>query len=175
MLEHQSLLVRPWTWPAKPPPGRQAREAGPGAVRAILDQDTGWQLGLARWQLPARSPWLAWLSRPLLTVHEIDDEPLVFTVRRLWALTPRWEVCDADGHSIAVVRRGWVLDRFGGCLAWIEPVPEADGFRFHGRDGRELAELNRSGNDLRVRFADDLFGEPFVKMALLAAVLCGAH
>jgi hypothetical protein len=127
-------------------------------------------LGVARRQ-PLRKPFgLPWLSRQTLTVHEADDEPLVFSLRQLWAFAPSWEVCDADGHRVGLVRRGWVLDRFGQCLAWVDET-HPDRLRFHGRDGRELARITGSGDDRELTFGDELRGEPFIKMALLAAVL----
>ena len=160
MLEHPSLLLRPGS-------------PGPGETRTLVDPATGRLVGVARWQLPARRLWFPWFSGPVLTVHEADDEPLVFTVRRRGVLRPRWEVGDADGHRVALVWPGWVLDRFGDCLAWVDHAPNG-GARFHGRDGREVAWLDWSGEDLRLTFAPELQGEPFIKMALLAAALTGA-
>src|SRR5262249_55808233 len=88
MLEYQTLLIRPWVPPAAP---------GPGSTRGLVDPAPAQAVGVVRWHPPPRS-WLAWLARPMLTVHETDDEPLVFTVRQRWALMPSWEVRDADGH-----------------------------------------------------------------------------
>jgi hypothetical protein len=168
MLEHPALLIRPWTVPAA---ARPDGGPGPGSTRDLLDT-AGRPVGVARWQLAPADAWLPWLVRPTLTVHETDDEPLVFIVRRLWALTPSWEVCDADGNRVALLRRDWVWDRYGDCLAWLDRGA-ADGCRFHGRDGRELAYLSWASEDLRLEFGAELGDEPFVKMALLAAVLSG--
>lgn len=156
------MLLRPWAPPAPP---------GPGSTRDILHPISRRPVGIARWQQP-ESSWLGWFSRPSFSVHETDDEPLVFTVRRLWGLTPSWEVCDADGHRVALVRPGWVWDRYGDCLAWLDRAA-ADALRFCGRDGRELARLSREGEGLRLEFVPELHGEPFLKMALLGAALSG--
>jgi hypothetical protein len=160
MLEQQTLLLRPWA------PGPRPED---GPRRRVLDADTVTPLGSVR-QGPAAAGWAGWLLPPVLRVHEADDEPLLCTLQRFWYLGTLWEVREADGHLIATVRRRRVDDRGGRRLA----VPEAgpDGVvRFRGRSGAVLAEAAVSGGDARLTFAERLAGEPFVKMALLAAAL----
>src|SRR6266851_3937298 len=112
MLEHPNLLVRP-------------NDTG----WDIVEPDTGRLLGKARRRL-VRSAWgLKWLKRATVDVLEAEDEPLVFTVRRLWGFSPRWEICDADGHRVALVRHARILDAFGQPWAMIESTPEGVYFR----------------------------------------------
>jgi hypothetical protein len=164
MLEHQEFLVRP-----PMPEDRLDGETCSVPACAIVEPTAGRPLGFARWHFPAPRSWLSWLSRPVLMVHEAEDEPLVFTIQPLLGLTARWEVCDSDGHRIAIVRRKWVLDRFGDCLAWIQQMREGE--RFRGREGQELASTRRSGAECLLRFTAELRDEPFVKMAILGAAL----
>src|SRR5438105_1935414 len=41
--------------------------------------------------------WLRWWSTPL-AVHEVEEEPVVFRVRRRWSFLPRWRVLDAENE-----------------------------------------------------------------------------
>jgi hypothetical protein len=161
MLEQPTLLLHPWS-PA----------SAPGPTRAITDPTDGRLLGTVRWTVPPARSWFGWLRRPTLAVHESEDEPLVFTVRRLWSLAPRWEVSDADGHPVAILRRDWILTCFGDCLAWIQRE-SSHVARFCGPDGREVAQWHLSGGTQRLVFGLDIQEEPFIKMAVLGLVVCG--
>src|SRR5262245_15441402 len=83
MLEHAVLLLRP-----RVASGRREIRAG----------DTGDPAGYARWQNP--EGWRRWLGRGVLEVHELEDEPLLCTVRRCWTLYPWYEVRDAEEHQV---------------------------------------------------------------------------
>jgi hypothetical protein len=165
MLEAQALLLRPW-----------AAGAGPGTAaprRVIADPATGRPLGFARRQPAAVPPWLHWLVPPALEVHEASDEPLLFTVQRFWSLGPFWEVSDADGHRVAVLRRGRVEDRLGRDLAVRARAADGTETWLYGPGGPALATAARTVDGVRLSFTDAVAGEPFVKMALLAAALVG--
>lgn len=157
MLEEQTLLLRPG-------PGGDAR-------RHVLSAATGAPLGFARRRPTPGPAWRRWFAAPVLAVHEAGDEPLLCTVQRFWWFGPFWEVRDADGHRVATVGRDAIADRWerpvavrrrgpGGSVVWARP-----------RDGAELAALVRGPDGVRLRFADDTAGQPFVRMALLAAAL----
>jgi hypothetical protein len=151
MLEHSNVLIR---------------RVGEGWE--ILDPETSRSLGLARCR-PARTSWgVAWLQRATVDVFEADEEPLVFTVRRLWGLSPKWEICDADGNRVALVHRGRILDTFGRHWATIEST--SDGINFCARD-RQFAQARRTTNGLHMSFAPDLHEHPLTKMSLLGAIL----
>jgi hypothetical protein len=173
MLEAQALLLRPWAAAGRPPADRAG--AGPAAPRrrTITDAATGRPLGFACKQPAAVPLWLYWLAAPVLEVHEAGDEPLLFTVHRFWNLGPLWEVRDADGRRVAVVRRGRIEDRLGQSLAVRERATDGTETWLREPGGPALATTARAADDVRLRFVDALAGEPFVKMALLAATLVG--
>src|SRR5690242_8426117 len=98
ILEQTVLLLRPGTAP-------------PAGQRAIQSADGRRALGLAYWRSP-RSPW--WRFRPaVLAVHEDDDQPLLFTVRRRWPIFPTREVRDAEGLRVGWVGPAGARDRLG--------------------------------------------------------------
>jgi hypothetical protein len=153
MLEQRVLLVRP----------------GTASVWAIVDGDNGLPLGFAHWQMETPRSWWRPFNRRVLAVHEQEDEPLLFTVRRAWSLLPRREVRDADGHPVGSLLGRHVQDRFGRPLAALQGDNGRGAFR--SPDQRTLAELTATPAGLRLSFSADIAGEPFIKMLLLAACL----
>ncbi len=154
MLEQRVLLMPP-------------REAA--AMRPILDAESGRRLGFARWP-PVAGSWWRRLAPPVLAVHEEEDEPLVFTIRRTWGLRPWREVRDADGRPVGWLRGGCVADAGGRPVAELTASAGNGGRVFRGRGGRELARLTSGPEGLRLAFSPDV-GDPFLRMLLLAAVL----
>jgi hypothetical protein len=161
MLEEQTLLLRPWT----------GAGAARGARRDVVHPSTGRLLGFARKQSSGLPAWRSWLDVPVVAVHEAEDEPLLCTVQRFWWFGPTWEVREADGHRVAALTREHLTDRWGrplavrrrgqgGAVVWARPAA-----------GSTLALLTPGDGDLLLRFADDIAGQPFAKMALLAAAL----
>jgi hypothetical protein len=136
----------------------------------IADADTHRPLGVARWRPWTGRPWLSWLSQPILDVFETDDEPLVFSVRRLWALSSKWEVRDADGHRVALLRHGLIVDALDQFRARVERSADDSLMQFQGPT-LELAHATWSVEGVRIEFAPQIESEPLIKMALLAAVL----
>ncbi len=90
---------------------------------------------------------------------------MLFTIRRAWGLIPRREVCDADGQPVGTLIGRIVNDRHGRPLAVLE-----NGV-FRDADQNALGELSSTPEGLRLTFGNDIAGEPFVKMLLLAAAL----
>jgi len=151
MLEHSNILIR------------RTAEGW-----EILEPNAGQPLGLARSRQPPSS-WLPiWLQRATIDVFEADEEPLVFTVRRLWAISPKWEISDADGNRVALVQRCRILDAFGRHWATMEST--SDEILFCAGE-RQFAQARRTANELRVSFAPDLQNHPLTKMSLLGAIL----
>jgi hypothetical protein len=150
MLETPILLVRP---------------SDPSGVRAILDTATRKPLGYAR---PGRRPWWG-LGPAVLEVHEQEDEPLLFTLRRGWGLTPRHEVRDAEGTPVGLVDGRFLRDGWGRCVAVGEEGPGGRAFRDAG--GRLLARVARRPDGVEVGFTEAVAADPFAKMMLLAAAL----
>jgi hypothetical protein len=151
MLEYPTLLLPP---------------RGASATQAIVDASTGAPLGRARWR---GGPWWERLLCPTLAVHEHEDEPLLFTVRRCWGLRPRHEVRDAEGRRVGFLQGPRVRNRFGRELAVLRQ--EEGGAAFRTPDGRSLALLTAGPEGVQVAFSTDIDAEPFVKMLLLAAAL----
>jgi hypothetical protein len=151
MLEHRILLLRP-------------RPLVP-RVRDILDGDSGATLGYARLEIEASSWWPRLFGRGVLAVHEQEDEPLLLTIRRAWKLSARRHVYDAEGQPIGDLLGRLIHDRYRRPLAALEHGV------FRAPDRRALAELAATEEGLRLTFHDDIAGEPFVKMLLLAAAL----
>ena len=150
MLEHRVLLLRSCT---------------ASAMQSIVDGDSGVALGFARWVPTVPRAWWRVFGRGVLEVHEQEDEPLLFTVRRAWSLLPRREVRDAEEQTVGVLLGHLIHDRFGRLLAALE-----NGV-FRNPYQRDLAELTATNEGMRLTFGDDIAGEPFVKMLLLAAAL----
>src|SRR6185437_5416973 len=149
MLEHRMLLVRPRT---------------ASAVQTIVDGDSGAPLGFARWEAE-ESAWRRFFGRRLLAVHEHEDEPLLFTLRRAWSLLPRREVRDAEDQPVGSLFGRLIHDRYG------RPLAALQNGLFLSPRRLILAELMSTSEGLRISFSPDIAGQPFVKMLLLAAAL----
>jgi hypothetical protein len=158
MLEHRVLLLCSRT---TSPTG----EMPVPTVQLILDGESGAALGYACWEPETTCSWRRLFGRGVLAVHEQEDEPLLFTVRRAWSLLPRREVRDAEGQPVGTLLARLVHDRHG------HPVAALKDGLFRDRSQRVLAELTPSAEGLRLTFSDDIADEPFVKMLLLAAAL----
>jgi hypothetical protein len=166
MLELPALHIEPWQPALAAVPGRACWH------RTILDQQGGRAVGVVLWQQSVSWKWLRFLWVPFFAVHESDDEPLLFTARRVWSPRPSWEVNDAEQHCVGGLRPPWVVDAEGRTIARIERAAGATGTIFRGPGGEELASLQ--GNEERLlRFGCGVAAEPFVKMLLLAAALTG--
>jgi hypothetical protein len=150
MLEHRILLLHARTTSTR---------------QLIVDADSGAALGYARWERERSRSWRRLLCRRVLAVHEQEDEPLLFTVHRTWTFLPRRDVWDAEGQLVGCLLGRFVQDRHGRLVAALDDGTFRDPFR------RVLAQLAPSAQGLRLTFHDEIAGEPFVKMLLLAAAL----
>jgi hypothetical protein len=150
MLEHRILVVR---------------SRAHSSVQHIVDGESGAALGYARWETEPSPWWRRVFGRGILAVHEQDDEPLLLTINQSWSWPRTRCVCDADGNSVGSLRGRIILDRYGRLLAALE-----NGV-FRSPDQRVLADVVSTADGRRLTFHDDITGEPFVKMLLLAATL----
>jgi hypothetical protein len=182
MLEHRTLLLRPWTAGDPDATERDARaradRLAAGRVRAIHAAETGEGLGHACWRSGGLPAWLSWLSRPVLEVYETEDASLLCTVHRRWGLSPAWGVCDADGHEVGTLwcaggptGRCLLADRWGQGFARIDPPPDGQPGQFLAPAGEAVATLRRAPDGALLTFDPALDPNPFAKMIVLAAAL----
>jgi hypothetical protein len=169
MLEHPSLLILPWAVATGPRPTPSVSRR-----RSILDPDTGRLLGFAG-RRPVRLPWgLRWLARTALEIHETEDESLLFTLCGPWLTLRAWEVFDSEDHLVGSLRGNLVRDRQGRTLAVVQQCPAAT-FRFLTPENVELGSLLPNGRGNRITFSEELVGDPFARMLLLAGGLALTH
>ena len=119
MLEVQRLCLAPWAIvpDGNVPNGRAAH--GSVRQRSISDAASGALLGYACERARPERVWMDWLllRRPVLAVHEKEDDSLLFTLHGgfrlaswLWSrpdgpepfahLSRRWQLRDADGKQV---------------------------------------------------------------------------
>src|SRR5436305_2640865 len=136
MLEHLAL------WLSAPLAGRPPGPAG-GAVRLVLDAASRTPLG----QIVTRPwRWWPWRVRAALSAYEGPDASALFTARRAGWLPHGWDVIDADGHPVALIRGPYLLAPGGGVLGVVSDRP---GGVCVGPGGRELAAWRPGGAGLR--------------------------
>ena len=153
MLETPVLLLRP---------------AVAGQPRVIADAASGKSVGFARSQHDAERGWLGSLLGPIVAVHEQEDEPLLFTVRRCFLWTQR-EVRDAEGERVGYVSARTIRDR--NRLLYAEIRRDADGVAYQCVNGSVLGTARRTPEGLELSFAKVIEADPFAKMLVLAAAL----
>jgi hypothetical protein len=181
MLESSSLLVRP-----------AAEVSATNLVqttRLILDPQTRLVVGRVRRHLPG-SRWRRWLWPTTLAVHEAEDDPLLFTLRRYWWFGSRWCVDDAEGRGVGYIRRRVVAPGQVGPAGsgpgvihevltilhhYVAVYPShsaehAVGY-IRAAEGVELARVLRTADSDQVSFTSVVGENPLLKMLLLAAVL----
>jgi hypothetical protein len=154
LLERKALLLAP-------------RDAS--GRRLLVDPETATPVGFCR-----RRPRVGWFSRfrrQITAVHELLDESLLCSVRRCWSLFSWWEVWDADDHVLGWHGGPLVVSRSGVRVAALEEEAETGAAWFIGPAGVTLARLARQEDDVFLSFSEEVLGQPFVKMLLLAAAL----
>jgi hypothetical protein len=139
-----------------------------GARRDLLAAG-GEPVGFARRQ--RRPWWQRWLPE-VVAVHEMVDEPVVFTIRRGFGLRPSYRLLDAEDELVGTIALPWVLDRWGRPSVELTSLPAGRG-EFRTLAGELLAEWTLAGSVVRLALHDLARGDPFVKMLLLAAMLNG--
>jgi hypothetical protein len=134
----------------------------------ILRACSGEPVGLVR-SRRLRSWWCFWCPAGL-AVHEHDEEPLVFSIRRGLTIPPCREVLDAEGELVGTVAEPWLLDRWKQPLVDIRRLPEGKGV-FMTVPGDELAAWATVGGKFRLEVRELARADPFLKMLILAGLL----
>jgi hypothetical protein len=137
--------------------------------RTIVDPETAAPIGFCQ-----RRPRLGWWSRfarRVMSVHELLDESLLCSVRRCWSLFSWYEVRDADDQVVGWHGGPLVVNRSGRHVAVREEETETGTSWIVGTKGATLARLARQEDDVCLSFTEEVSGQPFVKMLLLAAAL----
>lgn len=169
MLESARLMLRPWV--ASPSPG--AAPVIETWTCSILDVAAQAPLGFARLQTGAGLPWLGWFSRSIMELRETEDESLLAMLHQSWFTATTWQVSEADGHNVGWIRRMSLQDLYGRRFATLLPAQPAQPQQFVAPNGDELGTLQGVAEGTLLTFDLSLENNPFGKMMLLAAALCG--
>lgn len=154
MLEHHALLLLP-------PDAKGSR-----SIRAAKAPSQ--TLGFACRRDP-EGIW-SWLDYPVCEVHEEEDAPLLFTVRRRWTWPARFDVRDAEDVLVGSLVGRFVLNEFNRRIAERRRLSNCL-VALYGPVEEPLATLEAGAAGLRVTFHAETERDPFVKMLLLAAAL----
>jgi hypothetical protein len=168
MLENRDLVLVPWgQWQAR---GISTSADSPAPLWIIQDPAAA-PVGLVR-LLPG-SGLRRWLAGPGLSIHEIEDEPLVFTVRHLWGWFHAWEIRDADDHFVGRVQGFGVqyINSAEGDLVVAATEVTTGVTLFCDHRGLTLAALARLEETLKLTFETELEDRPLVKMLIFGAAL----
>jgi hypothetical protein len=164
MLEHRQLSLQ-----MRSIHGRPAGDASGRVLLDIVEPTSKAPLGTVRSsRLPRR--WWFWPSRECLKVYEHEDEPLLFSVHRLWTWPRAWEIRDADETPVGRIQKGLII-------SWRSPIPEVytstqgNGLLFLSSLGNQLGSLAKEREGCTLTFNEGLREDPFTKMLLLGAAL----
>jgi hypothetical protein len=164
MLEYSRLLLQP-----RKPTNRMAGSPQSFVLGDIKEPTERLPLGTIR-QQRRRLSWLPFHGLPFLAIHEHDDEPLLFTVHRLWTWPRAWEIRDADGTTIGRLRRGVIMP-WQSRITTIFTSHQEQTLVFLTPLGNQLGTLLCEEEDFLLSFAEELREDPLTKMLLLGAVL----
>jgi hypothetical protein len=154
MLETRVLLLHP---------------AISGRRRAIIDAASGEQVGFALTQPDLERGWFGSFLGPQLAIHEQEDEPLLFTMRRCVFRWTQYEVRDAEGERIGFVMGSAIRD----CNRFLYATlrMRSDEGVYQCVNGATLAVMRPTAEGRELAFAKVVEMAPFAKMLLLAASL----
>lgn len=179
MLESRSLLLE-WVAAAAGAPDRRHNWAHADRV-LVRDRNGTAILGVA--QRPDTPT--SWFRRGReVEVLEGEDRALLFTLRRYWFVTPFWLVDDSEGSRVGTIKnaraRQYQFDRRDSPIARLPSERESGVLveTVNGAEGQVLTPYNSVLASLRllpehtvVEFGDDLAGDPFARMLVLATAL----
>ncbi|MFL5241121.1 MAG: hypothetical protein ACJ8FY_03355 [Gemmataceae bacterium] len=164
MLEYSRLLLH-----LRSASKRQAGSPPPIVLGEIVEPVERLALGTIR-QQRRRPRWWPLGGQSSLAIHEQDDNPLLFTIHRLWTWPRAWEIRDADGTVVGRTRRGVILP-WQSLITAISAVHQGQTLIFLTPAGKQLGTLLSQEEGLLLAFAEELHEDPLTKMLLLGAVL----
>jgi hypothetical protein len=162
MLESPAL----WVSEAERPAAAASRNSP--WMRQVRLSPTGCELG----RIAAHClRWWPWRVGVLISAWEGPDQSAVFTGRRAGWLPRDWDVLDADGRLVGLVRGAYLLGADGAIFGRLQPNPNPGSGAIIDPGGSAAARWSPEGPGTRIEFASNLEEQPFLKMTILIAVL----
>jgi hypothetical protein len=115
--------------------------------------------------------WWPRLARLIVEVRESEDDSLLFTMSRRWALGESWVVGDADRRPVGKLCGNLLRDALGRRLAVLEKQDGGISGRWRDLEGRELGTFAEADQGMLATFDGSGAENPFVRMLLLATLL----
>jgi hypothetical protein len=119
-----------------------------------------------------RLRWWPWHVRWFISAFEGPDQSAVFAGRRAGWLPRDWDVVDADGRLVGLVRNPFLLGADGRIIGKLSPSADRRSGSVADAAGKSSARwAPDDGSGTRIEFASEIADHPFVKMTILVAVL----
>jgi hypothetical protein len=148
-----------------------ADRAGPKATRRRV-----WG-GMARREVghiieqPLR--WWPWRVRAWVGAFEMPDDSAVFSGRRAGWLPGDWDVFDADGRVVGMIRGPYLFTADGTLVGTHAAGQERHAGRIIDSDANAISRWQPEQGGSRIEFAEALSEQPFIKMTIVIAALIG--
>jgi len=134
----------------------------------IVESSSKTPLGTVR--TSRRPRWQLWPRATCLKVHEVEDDPLLFSVKGLWTWPRAWEIRDADDAPVGRLQRGTIIS-WRSSISEIFLVTQEKGLLFFSSTGGQLGTLVDEKEGCTLTFSESLSEDPFTKMLLLGGSL----
>jgi hypothetical protein len=140
------------------------------SIRTVRWEPSGRDIG---WIVAHPLRWWPWKIIATLSAFEGPDRSAIFAGRRAGWWPGDWDVHEADGRLVGLVRGAHVLHAGGEVLGRV--IRERDGAtgRIVSPGGSRLVDWKLVDSGVQIEFAADLDEQPFAKMAVIIAVLIG--
>ncbi len=170
MLERQSLLLRPWQEIAfEHPKSTSPQKERFHWQRLVVDGETSELLGLVKKKPIFSWPFLEGLVPQVFQVFETEDESLLFTLHAPRYIFRPWSIKDAEEKIVAKISSRMIFDGFGEFYAYQEIHSGQKVFLNWAK--KELASFHETPEGTLLLFDPLTHDDPFLRMALLGAVL----
>jgi hypothetical protein len=115
--------------------------------------------------------WWPGRVRAWVSAFEGPDESAVFSGRRAGWLPGDWDVFDADGKVVGMIRGPYLFAADGTLVGTQAAGQERHAGRIIDSDSNAVARWQPEQGGARIEFADALAGQPFIKMTIVIAAL----